>query len=93
MAPRYTPSWKHRRRLVYAALLYCAGFVGYIILFGEDSSLLAQIAIALIGFAVTIYGVYVFGAAWDDRNVMRYAMMDAAPKPAPDPVLNPAGEE
>lgn len=80
------PSWKHRRRLVYATLVYCAVAVTAIIaagVMGNDSSLLAQIGIALIGLVFTVLGVYIGGAAWGDKNVMKYSQ-PAAPAPAPE---------
>lgn len=81
----HLPSWKHRRRIVYAALIYCAVALAYIIYDGTDTALYAQVALGLLGLAATIIGTYVFGAVWDDKNVMA-ARTEKAPEPAADEV-------
>lgn len=68
-APR--PSWKNRRRVVIVTLLYCATVVGWLVLHGASTQLNESIANGLILLAGGVIGSYVFGAAWDDLNVMR----------------------
>lgn len=66
------PSWKIRRRIVIATLGFCAGCIVYLMIYGQaDSRLHETIAYGLIGTAISTIGSYVFGAAWDDSNVMR----------------------
>lgn len=73
------PSWKHRRRVVFGALFFCAGAIGYLIGAGEDTVLHRAIAEGLVMLAAGIIGSYVFGAAWDDRNVMVHGGRASAP--------------
>ena len=63
--------WKHRRRLVYAALIYCAAMVAWLGVVAEPSSLREQLALALVALAGAVIGAYVFGAAWDDKNMLK----------------------
>lgn len=65
----YIGSWKLRRRVVFGTLFYCAAMVTYLVIWGKDTSLNAQIGVALIGLAVMVIGSYVFGAVWDDKNI------------------------
>lgn len=64
-------SWKHRRRIIYATLIYCAVAVPVLVERHPDSALAAQAVLALIGLAATVIGTYVFGATWDDWNARR----------------------
>lgn len=81
------PSWKHRRRVVFGALFFCAGAIGYLIGAGDDTVLHRAIAEGLVMLAAGIIGSYVFGAAWDDRNVMVHGGRANAPSgEAPPPV-------
>lgn len=63
--------WRRRRRVIHAVLIYCAGAVAYLVIFGTDTALHQQIGLALIGLAATTVGSYVFGATWDDHNVRK----------------------
>lgn len=66
------PSWKVRRRIVIATLGYCAGCIVYLLAYGEaDSRLHETIAYGLFGTFISTLGSYVFGAVWDDSNVMK----------------------
>ena len=60
-------SWRIRRRIVFLSLVYCAGSVSYIMLFGDDSELNRSIVNGLILLAASVIGSYVFGAVWDDK--------------------------
>ena len=64
------PSWRIRRRIIVATLLFCAGEIIYLTLWGEDTSLAETIANGVLILAGSTIGSYVFGAVWDDRNVM-----------------------
>lgn len=64
-------SWRHRRRIIHASLIYCAGVVVWIIARGRESPMESQIAIALIGLATTIIVTYALGAVWDDKNARK----------------------
>lgn len=63
--------WKHRRRIVYVTLIYCAAMTAWLGIWAEPSSLREQLALALVGLAGAVIGTYVFGAAWDDKNMTR----------------------
>jgi len=60
--------WPIRRRVMFLSLLFCAGNVQYLLIFGEDTSLNKEIATTLLWAAAAIIGSYVFGAVWDDMN-------------------------
>lgn len=66
--------WAIRRRVMILSLLYCAGNVQYLLMFGLDSQLNRELGSTLVYAGVAIIGSYVFGAVWDDkdrRNTMR----------------------
>lgn len=78
------PSWKIRRRIVIATLGFCAGCITYLMICGQaDSRLHETIAYGLFGTGISVIGSYVFGATWDDMNVMktlgREAYRDSGP--------------
>lgn len=60
--------WPIRRRVMFASLLFCAGNVQYLMIWGADTSLNKEIATTLLWTAAAIIGAYVFGAVWDDMN-------------------------
>lgn len=60
--------WRIRRRIIIGTLLYCAGMVGYIAIYGEGTSAQEAIATSLILLAGSVIGSYVFGAVWDDKD-------------------------
>lgn len=63
-----TDNWRIRRRVMFAALLFIAINVQYLIVLGKPDGLRENIAVALIAAGVGIIGSYVFGAVWDDNN-------------------------
>jgi DMSO reductase anchor subunit len=65
------PSWKIRRRIVIATLLFCAGEILYLTAWAESTQLAETIASGVLILAGSVIGSYVFGAVWDDRNVMQ----------------------
>lgn len=60
--------WPIRRRVMFAALLFCAGNVQYLSIWGADTALNSTIATNLLWVGGGIIGAYVFGAVWDDMN-------------------------
>lgn len=77
------PSWKIRRRIVIATLIFCAFCVLWIMIRGDERSVLEVIVMCAFGLAGSTIGAYIFGATWDDRNVMKEigprAYVDAPP--------------
>ncbi|OOY22483.1 hypothetical protein BMI91_19570 [Thioclava sediminum] len=61
-------SWKNRRRVIFASLLFCAVFVAFVILRGHDDALNQAALLYLTSFAGGVVGSYVFGAAWENRG-------------------------
>lgn len=84
------PSWRIRRRIIVGTLLYCGAMVLYLAVWGESTSLAEAIATGLILLAGSVIGSYVFGAVWDDRNVMQAkGGDDQAPPPDFPPGISP----
>lgn len=76
------PSWRIRRRVVIATIGFCMGCIVYLMVKGEaDSRLHETIAMGIIGLFVSTIGSYVFGATWDDKNVMTVMGKDAYREP------------
>lgn len=71
------PPWKQRRRMMWAALLFCAVIIGYLAVAGADNELTRSIAWSLIGLSTIIITGYLGFATWDDRNVMQMMGRDA----------------
>jgi len=65
------PSWKIRRRIVVATLIFCAFCVTWIMIGGDARSVNDVIVMCSFGLAGSTIGSYVFAAVWDDRNVMK----------------------
>ena len=64
------PSWRMRRRIIIGALFFCASEILYLTVYGEDTRLAETIANGLIILAGSVIGAYVFGAVWDDKNIL-----------------------
>jgi hypothetical protein len=66
------PSWKIRRRIIVATLIFCAlvviALTGATMFLGVDTALAGTIALGCFGLAGSTVGSYIFGAAWDDKN-------------------------
>lgn len=73
------PSWKIRRAIIFGTLVFCAIEVLYLTLFGEDTKLAETIASSAFLLAGSVIGAYVFGAVWDDLNVMKTRSARRAP--------------
>lgn len=67
------PSWRVRRRIITATLLFCALEVGYLTLYGKDTKLHEAIVTGAFLLAGSVIGSYVFGAVWDDKKNNREA--------------------
>lgn len=64
------PSWKIRRSIILITLLFCAAIIIKIIWSGADTTT-AQVALyGSFGLAGTVIGSYIFGAVWDDNNLI-----------------------
>lgn len=69
---RYRPSWRIRRRVIFATLAFCAFWLSWIVVSAPpDSRLHETIALGLLGLAASVVGSYVFGAAWEDRATIQ----------------------
>lgn len=77
-------NWRIRRRVMVSILFWAVFNVTWLILYGKDTALHQQIALALIAAIVAIVGSYVFGAVWDDNN-KRTTLADAPIDPKPSP--------
>lgn len=66
------PTWRIRRRVVVLTLIFCAGTVIYLLVWGADSKVNETIAMGSYFLAGSTIGAYVFGASWDDSNVMKF---------------------
>ena len=82
------PSWKIRRRIIVAALLFCAFAVSYSMILGDGRPVHETIVLGAFALAGSIIGAYIFGAAWDDRNVMKELGPTAYMEP-PRPFVGP----
>ena len=85
------PSWKIRRRIVILTLLFCAGVIAYLTGWAESTELAETIANGVLILAGSVIGSYVFGAVWDDRNVMQ--AKEAGVDFAPPTDFPPPGQE
>lgn len=82
------PSWKIRRRIIIATLAFCAFVIAYSMVWGDERPVHETIVLGAFALAGAVIGSYIFGAAWDDRNVMK-ELGPAAYLRAPEP----AGEK
>ena len=71
-APSLPPKqWRHRRRMIYGALIFIALSLTYLMLLGNDESRLHEtLAFGLMTGGFGIISSYVFGAIWDDKNLL-----------------------
>jgi H+/Cl- antiporter ClcA len=58
--------------------------VQYIIVYGTDTSLNQQVAIAMLGVIAAIIGSYVFGAVWEDNHTRQIQAEYPMPPPPND---------
>jgi hypothetical protein len=62
--------WSRRRRVLYLGLIFCAGWISWVLYKGTDTILFQNALYVLGGGGVALIGQYVFGAAYDDKNYM-----------------------
>lgn len=65
------PSWKLRRIVVFSTIGFCWGAIIYLLGWAPDDGLRQTLAMGLVALAGSVVTSYVFGAAWDDKNVMQ----------------------
>lgn len=66
----YRPVWKNRRRVIFGTLLFCAAMLVYLAGWGADTQVNETMTMGLLLLAAAVIGSYVFGAVWDDKNVL-----------------------
>lgn len=72
MGSDFEPSWKNRRRTIFASLIFCAFCVAYVMIWGEtDSRVHETIVWGAFLTAAGIIGSYVFGAAWENNHLQK----------------------
>ncbi len=87
----YEPRWERRRLVVFATLILCAFVIVYLTLWGADTRLNEGLAMGAYALAAMVIGSYVFGAAWDDANVMRFGRAGRRGDPGEDIAEGRAG--
>lgn len=66
------PSWKNRRRVVFATLMFCAALVVYLAGWGSDSRLHETMAWGSFSLAGFVIAGYVFGAVMEDVGLFKH---------------------
>lgn len=61
-------SWKIRRRIIIAVLLWCGAMVTYLSILGRPIQLSETAVNGLLLLMASVIGSYVFGAVWDDKG-------------------------
>lgn len=64
--PEYRPKWENRRRTIFATLTFCAGIIGYMTGWGEDTRLNETIVMWAWITGGSTAAAYIFGAAYED---------------------------
>lgn len=70
--------WTVRRRIIILSLIWIAGLVTYLAIWGRPTSLVEAIATNLILLFGGIVGSYVFGAVWDSNRKRSADLAEAA---------------
>lgn len=65
----YGRTWRHRRRIIYGTLVFCAVSITYLLWKGGDDQVHGTIATSAFLLGGAVIGSYVFGAVWDDKNI------------------------
>jgi len=64
----YRSSWRIRRRIIVATLLWCGAMVTYLSILGRPVQLSETAVNGLLLLMASVIGSYVFGAVWDDKG-------------------------
>lgn len=68
----YLPTRSTRRKIVYATLMFCAALITFIVYEGKPDNSLHSSALGwAFTTALAVIGAYVFGAVWDNSNVLK----------------------
>lgn len=62
-------SWRIRRRIIIATLLFCASILTYLTGWGQDTKLAETLATGAFLLMGSTIGSYVFGAVWQDVSM------------------------
>ncbi len=73
-----SPDWAVRRRIIIMSLIWIAGVVTYLAIWGRTIALSDTIAMNLILLFGGIVGSYVFGAVWDKKNMLKADVAQSA---------------
>lgn len=61
--------WSFRRRVVVTTLLFCAGVVTKVTVWGHQSEGIGEALVTMaFGLAGAVIGSYIFGAVWNDKG-------------------------
>jgi hypothetical protein len=67
------PSWKHRRRLIYASYVLGAGMIVFgAMTYLTDTQVGSQLVIGGVSLITIILTAYTGFAAWEDRSLYKY---------------------
>jgi hypothetical protein len=66
-----SPDWAVRRRIIILVLIWSAGIITYLAIWGRSIALSDTIAMNLILLMGGIIGSYVFGAVWEKNFARR----------------------
>lgn len=61
-------TWRVRRRIIIATLVWCGGMVTYLSILGRPIQLSETAVNGLLLLMASVIGSYVFGAVWDDKG-------------------------
>jgi uncharacterized membrane protein len=67
--PQEGPSWKLRRRAVFASMLFGAAIVAYVAWQWDDLRIAETLALGGFGLIGTVVAAYIGGAAYEDARL------------------------
>lgn len=65
------PSWKYRRRAVFGTLFFGAGVILWVVLSGDDRTVLETVVLSLAGLMGAALSVYTGASAYQDVRLFR----------------------
>lgn len=83
-------SWRYRRIAALGSLGWSFSILSYLVVSGADTAVNRDVVGALGMIIVGVVGVYVGGAAWDDRNRMIHGRVGGGDAPVQ---RDPGGEQ